>query len=101
MMGTVAMSSATGISVEQYLSTSYRPDCDYVDGEVRERNVGEYEHSDLQTGLAVWLRARQREWNIRVLVTSVYEGRLAFTKSGTFVSAPGISLSSQYSRCRP
>jgi Uma2 family endonuclease len=62
------MSSATGISVEQYLSTSYRPDCDYVDGEMRERNVGEYEHSNPQTGLAVWLRARQREWNIRVLV---------------------------------
>jgi len=62
------MSSATGISVELYLSTSYRTDCDYVDGEVRERNVGEYEHSNPQTGLAVWLRARQREWNIRVLV---------------------------------
>jgi len=62
------MSSATIISVQEYLSTSYRPDCDYVDGEVRERNVGEYEHSNLQTGFASWLRARQREWNIRALV---------------------------------
>jgi Uma2 family endonuclease len=62
------MSSTTVIPVEQYLSTSYRPDCDYVEGEVRERNVGEYEHSNLQTGLAAWLRSRQREWNIRVLV---------------------------------
>src|SRR5579875_879313 len=27
------------ISVEEYLSTSYRPDCDYVDGEIEERNL--------------------------------------------------------------
>jgi Uma2 family endonuclease len=36
------------ISVEQYLRTSYRPDRDYVDGEVVERNVGEPDHSWLQ-----------------------------------------------------
>ena len=30
--------------------------------------MGEYEHSNLQTGLAVWLGAREREWNIRVLI---------------------------------
>ena len=28
------------VSVEEYLHTSYRPDCDYVDGEVQERNLG-------------------------------------------------------------
>jgi len=39
------MSSVAGVSVEEYLSTAYRSDCDYVDGEVRERNVGEYPHS--------------------------------------------------------
>lgn len=33
------------IPVEEYLSTAYRPDCDYVDGEVLERNVGETPHS--------------------------------------------------------
>jgi Uma2 family endonuclease len=62
------MSSVAVVSVEEYLSTSYRPDCDYLDGEVRERNVGEYPHSDLQTGLAAWLRYRRRDWEIRVLV---------------------------------
>ena len=35
------MASRTLISVEEYLRTSYRPDCDYVDGEVLERNMGE------------------------------------------------------------
>jgi hypothetical protein len=28
------------VSVEEYLHTSYQPDCDYVDGEVLERNLG-------------------------------------------------------------
>jgi Uma2 family endonuclease len=39
------------IPVSEYLATSYRPDCDYVDGEVLERNLGEIEHSWLQQRL--------------------------------------------------
>jgi Uma2 family endonuclease len=39
----------------------YHPDCDYVDGEVQERNLGEQDHSDLQTRLAVLLCAPQNE----------------------------------------
>ena len=31
--------------LSEYLATSYRPDREYVDGEVKERNVGEYDHS--------------------------------------------------------
>ena len=37
------------ISVEEYLRTSYRPDCDYVDGVIEERHVGEWEHSQIQS----------------------------------------------------
>src|ERR1035437_282851 len=61
------MSSVAGVSVEEYLSTAYRPACDYVNGEVRERNVGEYAHSNLQGRLVIWLGNRERDWNIRVL----------------------------------
>ncbi len=61
------MSTAALVSVSEYLSTSYRPDRDLVDGQLIERNVGEYDHSNLQGALIVWLRSRQREWNIRVL----------------------------------
>ena len=32
------MATRTLVSVEEYLATSYRPDCDYVDGKVVERN---------------------------------------------------------------
>ena len=38
------MSAATPLplSIEDYLHTSYSPDCDYVDGELQERNLGEF-----------------------------------------------------------
>jgi hypothetical protein len=35
------MSTKTLVSVEEYFATSYRPDCDYVDGVIEERNLGE------------------------------------------------------------
>jgi Uma2 family endonuclease len=43
------------VPVREYLTTMYRPDCDYVDGEVQERNWGEQDHSDLQTLITVLL----------------------------------------------
>ncbi|HSP70312.1 MAG TPA: Uma2 family endonuclease [Bryobacteraceae bacterium] len=72
------MASRTLISVEEYLRTSYRPDCDYVDGEVLERNVGETDHSWLQTALSAYLFARRKEWGITVLV----EQRVQVTSTG-------------------
>jgi Uma2 family endonuclease len=42
------MSSAILVSVSEYLANSYRPDRDYVDGQLLERNVGEWDHSRLQ-----------------------------------------------------
>src|SRR5580704_993255 len=55
------MAARTLISVEEYLRTTYRPDCDYVDGEVIERNLGENDHSDLQSELVHYFRNRRRE----------------------------------------
>ena len=49
------MGAATGLSVEEYLSSVYRPDRDYVDGAVEERNVGEFDHGRLQLLIAVEL----------------------------------------------
>ena len=62
------MATSTLISVAEYLNTSYRSDCDYVDGEVLERNLRELEHARLQTAIAIWFGNRQREWNILVVV---------------------------------
>ena len=61
------MSSTTLISVSEYLKSSYRPDCDYVDGRVEERNVGEHDHAALQAELIFWFRQHQLEWSVEVL----------------------------------
>ena len=42
------MTTATLVPLEEYLHTSYHPDCDWVDGELKERNVGEFSHSSVQ-----------------------------------------------------
>jgi hypothetical protein len=41
-------------SLADYLRTSYRLDCDYVDGEVQERKVGESDHAAVQAFLTSW-----------------------------------------------
>src|SRR5580698_5691203 len=56
------------ISVEEYLNTTYRPDVDFVDGEIEERNLGEFDHADLQSELNAVLRSHQKDWNVRVVV---------------------------------
>jgi Uma2 family endonuclease len=61
------MASSTLISVTEYLRNSYRPDCDYVDGKIEERNVGEHDHAALQAALILWFGQHQQEWNIEVL----------------------------------
>jgi Uma2 family endonuclease len=62
------MSSTTLISVQEYFATSYRPDCDLIDGELRERNLGELEHALLQSAIVAWFWTRRKEWNILPLV---------------------------------
>jgi Uma2 family endonuclease len=61
------MSSATLVSVKEYLATSFRPDRDYIDGELQERNVGERPHSQTQMSLGAYLFQRKAEWGICVL----------------------------------
>ncbi len=61
------MSSTTSISLGEYLNTSYRPDRDYIDGRVEERNVGEHDHAALQAALILWFGQHQEDWRIEVL----------------------------------
>jgi Uma2 family endonuclease len=60
------MAASTLVPLQVYLETDYRPDCDWIDGEVKERNVGEGQHSNLQLFFSVYFAARKREWGIRV-----------------------------------
>jgi Uma2 family endonuclease len=58
------MTSATLVPVSEYLRTTYRPDCDYIDGEVRERNVGERPHTQLQIILGAIFREHRQDWHV-------------------------------------
>ena len=50
------------VSVEEYLRTSF-PDADreYVDGRIVERNVGEVDHSDVQSSFLHYLRTKYKK----------------------------------------
>jgi Uma2 family endonuclease len=52
------------IPVEEYLRTTSDPDCEYVDGVIEERPVGEYDHATWQTILAAFFTMRQAELGI-------------------------------------
>jgi len=62
------MAAATQISVTEYLNTTYRPDRDYVDGVVLERNLGERDHSQPQALLAAYFLVRRKEWGLWALI---------------------------------
>ena len=55
------------VSVAEYLAISYRPDCDYIDGEVLERNLGEKPHATLQTFFAFLLLLNEEDWGLIAL----------------------------------
>ena len=61
------MGSTTPISVQEYLHTTYRPDCDFVDGEVLERNMGEQSHARLQGFLFGVFLLHREAWQLRAL----------------------------------
>ena len=54
-------------SLADYLKRVYRPDCDFVDGEVQERNLGEYDHAAVQAFLTSWFFQHRQEWELQVL----------------------------------
>jgi Uma2 family endonuclease len=52
------------VPVEEYLSTVYEPDCEYDDGVIVERNLGEFEHAFLQTLLATLFTNNMEGWGV-------------------------------------
>jgi Uma2 family endonuclease len=59
------MATPVLIPVQEYLDTTYRPDCDYIDGELKERNVGEKPHSTIQALFAGIFLANRKAWRLR------------------------------------
>jgi len=58
------MASATLIPVSVYLNSSYEPDCDYVNGELQERSMGERPHNAVQYILTERFNRNRREWKV-------------------------------------
>jgi Uma2 family endonuclease len=52
------------VPLEEYLSTCYEPDCEYDDGLIVERNVGEFEHSFLQSILVTLFMNSEEAWGV-------------------------------------
>ncbi len=71
------MATPVLIPVSEYLSTTYRPDRDYVDGELKERNVGEQPHAHVQSIINGIFRENRKTWGVRPLP----EQRLQITSS--------------------
>jgi len=62
------MSTRVLMSVDEYLKTTFEgPDCEYLEGEVVERNMGELPHGDLQLNLGHLLRQFRSRLGIRVV----------------------------------
>lgn len=55
------------VTVEEYLHTSYRPDCDFLDGRIEERNVGEHDHAYLQALLTILFGKNREAWGLKSL----------------------------------
>ena len=83
------MATSTRLSLLEYMKTSYRPDREYVDGELVERNVGKWEHARLQALLAAWLLSQEKTWLVKVAT----EQRVQV--SATRVRIPDVMLVSR------
>jgi Uma2 family endonuclease len=55
LQNTDAVELESAIPLDLYLRRVYRPDCDYIDGEVRERNAGYYPHSAMMVIIGAML----------------------------------------------
>ena len=56
------------LPIDRYLNRSYRPDVDFVDGEIERRNLGEFDHARLQTLLSAFFFANEAAWHIQTVI---------------------------------
>jgi Uma2 family endonuclease len=62
------MSTKTLMTVEEYLRTSFEDgDCEFVDGEIVEKNMGKHEHADVQGEIFFLLKLLRTTLGLHVL----------------------------------
>jgi Uma2 family endonuclease len=74
------------LSLEEYLHSSFRPDCDFVDRRSEERNVGIFNHSTLVGAIMVAMHLKRDEWKAQVFPS------LRMRVSPTRVRVPDLCL---------
>ncbi len=55
------------VSIEAYLSASWEPAAEYVDGVVEARPMGEREHAAWQKAILQWFLPREGQWRVCAL----------------------------------
>ena len=55
---------APPITIEEYLRTSYRPDVEFLDGQLEEKPMGPWDHGFIQGLIFTWFLQRGEEWNV-------------------------------------
>lgn len=63
----MATSTTVMVPLEEYLRTTYRPDRDWINGETRERNMGEQPHASVQAFFTYLFKLNSSKWDLRVL----------------------------------
>ncbi len=53
------------IPIETYLSTSYRPDVEFIDGYLQEKPLGTWDHGRIQLLIAGWFLRHELEWGVQ------------------------------------
>jgi len=61
------MATRAIVPVEEYLHSSYEPECEYLDGKVVECNVGTAKHTRLHAEVGAYFYTRRKPWGIDVL----------------------------------
>lgn len=93
------------ITIDEYLHTSFRPDCDFIDGEVRERNVGMRRHAYAQAEIVSWFNQRKTTLRLqslpelrmrvspsRVRIPDVVVSEMPLPDEEVFTSAPYLCV---------
>jgi Uma2 family endonuclease len=74
------------MTLEAYEKSIFHPDVEYIDGELKERNVGKWEHARLQLIIGSWFRQNEQLWG----VGGVTEQRMRVSE--TKVRIPDVAL---------
>lgn len=88
------MAVATLVSVDEYLTSSYSPDREYIAGQLVERHLGTQKHGFIQAAIAAYLRQFRRQHGIEVFT----ETRMRINDRGDHRIPDVLVLKTPYTR---